>query len=382
MKFRLHVIGLPFSSFNRIHGGCAFSSKLFNFARMMHEDGHTVFCYGAEGGNPPCTEHVTIMSAAEQKTIYGEHDFSRPYNYTFDANHRGWQIFNLRGAAEIMLRAEQKDIVCIMGGHANAPLVTAIEPLVAVEIGIGYPVSFLKYRVFESVAHLSGTHRLEHPDTLNVSNYWTVIPTFFLEEEFPFCPPPTENTYGFLGRIIHQKGVNTAVAACDYIGAKLLVAGTGATMVGNELRADDTMVYKSDNIEFLGHVNQEQRIAFFKRIKALFVPTIYLEPLGYVAMEAQLCGVPVIAANAGGMVDTVEHGKTGYRCHVLRQYIKAAQAVDKLDRQYIHERAHRLWSLKAIAPRYAEYFLSLHELWENGWFETKNLAETNLAGIA
>ena len=44
---------------------------------------------------------------------------------------------------------------------------------------------------------------------------------------------------------------------------------------------------------------------------ASVAPSLWAEPLGLVAMEASVHGVPVIATAAGGFCETVEDGRTG-----------------------------------------------------------------------
>jgi glycosyltransferase involved in cell wall biosynthesis len=41
------------------------------------------------------------------------------------------------------------------------------------------------------------------------------------------------------------------------------------------------------------------------------------EPFGGAGVEAQLVGTPVLASSFGAMIETVEHGISGYHCHTL-----------------------------------------------------------------
>lgn len=51
---------------------------------------------------------------------------------------------------------------------------------------------------------------------------------------------------------------------------------------------------------------------FWQAIDIAVVPSTEPEPFGMVAIEAMYCGKPVVAANHGGLTETVLHNETGY----------------------------------------------------------------------
>ena len=49
-----------------------------------------------------------------------------------------------------------------------------------------------------------------------------------------------------------------------------------------------------------------------------------------------MAGTPAITTDFGAFPETVEHGKTGFRCRTLNEFVQAAKARIALDPQYIH----------------------------------------------
>jgi len=121
----------------------------------------------------------------------------------------------------------------------------------------------------------------------------------------------------------------------------------------------------------------QKRADLFSNAKAAFVPTTYIEPFGAVAIEAQMAGTPAITTDFGAFTETVEHGKTGYRCHTLDHFVWAAKNVHTLDPEYIHRRAVANYSMDAVRWKYQEYFEMLTDLWGQGWY-TVNEIRTQL----
>src|SRR5205085_7126926 len=83
--------------------------------------------------------------------------------------------------------------------------------------------------------------------------------------------------------------------------------------------------------EFLGRVGDDELARLYARARALVAPAI--EEFGIAAVEAQAAGRPVIAAAAGGALETVLDGRTGRlaRPDDIDAFAIAIEELDKLD---------------------------------------------------
>jgi glycosyltransferase involved in cell wall biosynthesis len=116
----------------------------------------------------------------------------------------------------------------------------------------------------------------------------------------------------------------------------------------------------------------EERSELYRKAKATFVPTTYIEPFGGVAVESQLAGTPAITTDFGAFPETIEHGKTGFRCSTLNDFVQAARAVDQLNPLYIHKRAVQLYAMNNVRYQFETYFNKLQDLWAQGWYTLRN----------
>jgi glycosyltransferase involved in cell wall biosynthesis len=147
------------------------------------------------------------------------------------------------------------------------------------------------------------------------------------------------------------------------------MAGQGCAKVeGNRIHCADGEVYEGDNLEYVGFATGEKRARLYQNAKGVFVPTTYVEPFGAVAIEGQFAGTPAITTDWGAFPETVEHGKSGFRCHTLNEFVWAAKHVGDLDPQYIHARAVRLYAMDNVRWCYETYFKQLGDLWGAGWY--------------
>ena len=105
-----------------------------------------------------------------------------------------------------------------------------------------------------------------------------------------------------LSRHTAYKRVDLAIRAAKRTGVFLIVIGDGKDKQYFKNMADE-------NVAFLGNVDDNTLVSYYKNAKALIFPG--KEDFGLVMAEAQRAGTPVIAYRAGGAREIVKEGVTG-----------------------------------------------------------------------
>jgi glycosyltransferase involved in cell wall biosynthesis len=350
---RFHVVSLPHTQTTHDFSACAFTEKVRKFCIMMKDRGHTVFLYAGDQNIAPCDEFISCISEADRAAAVGDKHF---VHASFDYTLPHWVNFNNKAIEGIRKHAQPQDFICVIGGLAHKQIADAFPNMITVEFGIGYGGTFSKYRVWESYAWMHLCYGAQQPNRnpcdIDGIFFDAVIPGYFEPELFEYSAEK-DDYYFFIGRLISRKGFQIAADVCEKLGKRLIVAGQG-----------DPPTYG----EYVGVIGPEERNKLMSRAKATFVPTQYIEPFGNVAVESMYCGTPVISTDWGAMTETVLHGKTGFRCRTLNEFLEAAKNVHTLDPYTCHAHARDNYSLDVTGKKYEDHFKRLLTLWGNGWY--------------
>ena len=367
---RLHVLAVPHTASTKEYTVCAFTQKVINFCKMYKEQGMYVIHYGHETSQVICDEHVTVTTQKLLDDAYGIYDWkNRGLKYVMGDIVQ--KTFNANAIREIAKRKQTGDIILCFFGLAQKDVCDAHPDLFACEPSIGYPSAFAPYKVYESYAVMHGLQGPSKVSNAEYKFYDAVIPSGFDLSEFEYREQK-EGYFLMCGRIMWSKGVDIAAQVCEKLGKKLILAGT--TNGPQDCNLGDKW---PDHVSYVGYADVEKRKKLMAGASGLFCPTIYNEPFGYVAIEAMLSGTPVITVDWGAFTETVQHGVTGFRCRTFEQFLWATKNIDTISPRACREWAVKNYSFEKVGKMYKEYFQSLQNLSNQGWY-TPNEERTEL----
>jgi len=129
-----------------------------------------------------------------------------------------------------------------------------------------------------------------------------VAPNFLPHHEFAAAPPGGEVRHAlFAGRLVPEKGADTAIEAAGRAGIPLAIAGAGPEE--RRLRALATSV--GGKVRFLGRLGQDALAQARRAAAFVVVPSRWDEPCPYTAIEALAAGVPVLGSAIGAMPEVI-----------------------------------------------------------------------------
>jgi glycosyltransferase involved in cell wall biosynthesis len=135
-----------------------------------------------------------------------------------------------------------------------------------------------------------------------------------------FSPGEAGESLLVVSEILRHKRLHVALEAARRARVPIRVVGAGPDLA--------ILRREYPEAEFLGRVGDQELARLYARARALVMPS--LEEFGIVAVEAQAAGRPVIAAAAGGALETVLDGQTG-RLAILDDVTSFQRAIEEID---------------------------------------------------
>ena len=174
----------------------------------------------------------------------------------------------------------------------------------------------------------------------------------------------------FAGRLVPEKGCDVLLRAFalvlqDNPDARLIVVGDGPENRRLHALADHLGISRS--VEFKGAVSNPEAVLAMRDAWAVCVPSIWEEPFGLVAVEAQMNGVPVIASRCGGLAEIVTPDSGGalvapgdHKSLAAAMLSFCAERTALLTRSAAaHRRATDAFRLSGFAERFEHIYSSL-----------------------
>jgi len=153
----------------------------------------------------------------------------------------------------------------------------------------------------------------------------------------------------WVGRLQPWKGVDIALRALQEIPrAHLMIVGDGETRADLERLAQELGL--AERVRFLGALPRERLPSIYAAADLLLATSFASETFGIGLVEAQACGLPVVASRFGGFPEVIDEGRTGLLVPP-RDPVALAAAV----RSLLDDPARR-HALAAAAPGWAAQF--------------------------
>jgi glycosyltransferase involved in cell wall biosynthesis len=129
-------------------------------------------------------------------------------------------------------------------------------------------------------------------------------------------------TYGYLGRLSHEKGIDTLIQALRLVSPEVSfkIQICSSSLTKTELKHGDREAVREilqyaamdPRVELIGSVDDDSLPETLAQWDAIIVPSFWFESGPMVVYEAFSAGTPVIGSRRGGIAELVEEGRTGF----------------------------------------------------------------------
>ena len=296
--------------------------------------------------------HEVTLFASGDSISLAKLESVHPQALRLDPTIKEYGIYEMLQMSRVYEKASEFDIIHSHMGCAALPYTKLVKtPTVHTLHGIFTPDNEKMFTHARSQPYVSISDAQREP-RLDLNCVATVYNGIDLST-YKFHEKPQDPPYlAFLGRISPEKGTHLAIEIAKRSGWRLKMAGKVDVVDVKYFEQEIKPLIDGKQIEYLGEANHEQKNELIGGAVATLFPITWREPFGLVMVESMAAGTPVIAMNLGSTSEVIAHGKTGFLCHNVDEFIQAIDKAAQLNRYACLEHVMNHFSVQRMTDGY------------------------------
>jgi glycosyltransferase involved in cell wall biosynthesis len=209
------------------------------------------------------------------------------------------------------------------------------------------------YREFNEMPVISISDHQRSP--LPFANWLSTVYNGIPADLFRFEPTPGRYL-AFLGRISPEKRPDRAIDLAVRLGMPLKIAAKVDKADYEYYETKIKPLLKHPLVEYIGEINEAEKVEFLGGAYALLFPIDWPEPFGLVMIEAMACGTPVIAWRCGSVPEVMIDGVTGFMVDNEADALSALEQIATLDRAICRKAFEERFTSRRMAEGYVAVY--------------------------
>ncbi len=272
-----------------------------------------------------------------------------------------WPAFELQTLIELEQRQDQFDIVHSHMSWAALPYLDRLNCAVLTtmhnQVKPYCEAIYLRYKHLPYVAISESFKTLNYPDRIN---YIGTVYNGIRVEDFEQVSSNGEREYLlFVGRICNDKGTAEAIDIAKRLKLPIKIAGKIDKNDEPYFEKEVKPRLEYEGAEFIGEVDNDQKIELYGKAIAVVYPINFAEPFGLVMAESLAAGTPVMAFDKGSVSEVLDDPKTSIIGTTVDQLVNRYPELEKINRTDCVKRVRELFSVEKMVDGYEQLYKQL-----------------------
>ena len=218
------------------------------------------------------------------------------------------------------------------------------------------------YPVFEEYPHMpliSISDSQRGPMVPDVN--WAATVYHGLPKDVATYNPKGGDYLAFLGRVSPEKRPDRAIEIARRAGMKLKIAAKIDRADQEYFDTEIKHLFEQPHVEYIGEINEHQKVDFLGNAAALLFPIDWREPFGLVMIESMSAGTPVVAWRNGSVPEVIEHGVGGVIVESIDEAVSGVKEVVGYDRAKVRAYFESRFTVEKMALNYIDAYKRIIE---------------------